>query len=315
MTIAEERQQEIIGKATEAALADLQTKMEACSSEEEMLALIGSKPGEFDLEQEDLFAIRMAFKQLGAMFSSGALLILDKDQIDALGARAKAPNLIVVERTAERVLTDIFERGNSEFVGKYFAQPGRVENIELDRHSIEARHYEDGSMVIQSQSHSKANIAIRIDMLSRVSKLSEALSETETAELRKAMDGAIAAFANNPDITARAKALIPDLMEAELLTIFRGITAASGAPVSLPLADGSALIRMMDKHAKDGAWHEGVSVSVDGAPCATPAALHHAMGLHPATTLDDALARMRKAKSTQAPDATPNAAPVKRPRR
>jgi hypothetical protein len=311
---------QFVQSAAEASMALLSAQLDQCETPQAAAALLGVDPKHFDAADEasqDIMGLTIAFRQIGSMITAGSTLELDSDQVDSLGANAKPAVDIVVRREPERVLTDFYEHGNPAFVSTFFSTPGTAESVEPDAQSIQLRFFDDGSMLGRIQSQSKPNLALRMSLLDKAKTIQEALSPKEAGDLLDALKGASAEMVQDSNLSPKAIALVPQLVNDQALELVRALSLASGSSVCVPLSNHEALLKMIGKHAQeDGlAWKSGVFIEVDGKACANVAEFKSCLSMVAPTPLEDALARLRHARSAAETPKTPACPTRSKPRK
>lgn len=307
----------LVQSAAEANVALLSARLESCDSPAAAAKLLGIDEASLDEDDDTtqaVLALTVAFRQIGSLIVSGSTLSLDPSQIEEMGANARPSVNILVSRDPERVLTDFYEHGNPEAVGRFFSRPGTAESVEADAQTIRLHYYPDGSMLAQIQSLSKPNLDLRLAMLDTARTVEEAMSAKESSELLGVLTSAADQIAKDSELPQKAADMLPALINEQALALVRALAQAAAHSVCAPIADNDALMKMLNRHAElDGlTWKSGIGVKADGMDCATPADFKSALGMIAPASLGGALERLRLARAPQSNPEAPK--PPKRSR-
>lgn len=294
-TLAETRHGELVEAVGTRQVAEFSARLEACASNKEIAELLGLDPGKFESEGEDVAAARVLMAQLGPMLISVLALGAEESAIAKMGADARPPTLIVVSRSAELVLRELYEDREADFVGAILAEPGAVESIEKESSRVELRHFDDGSMLALMRADSEANTRLRRVLCERAATTAQALGKEAAENLDKAIVEITAKIA---ELSSTARERMPQLSRDMGLSLARSIVAATSGGAAVPVSHPRGLRKLLARHAdSEGRWKPGAEVSVDGEPMDDLAAVLTSLGAPPPITLDQALARQARAST------------------
>lgn len=211
---------------------------------------------------------------------------------------------VEIRRSPEKVLEEIFERGDKDFIGRFFAATGRVESIQAETQRLACHQFDDGSILARVASRDGSNDLLRNALLDSAARAQDFMPIDEIKNIKDPLVQIAKSMIDRQTPKAVTEQL-PSILEKQTLLACQ--TIAKAPQLLLPLPDSASFNHVFSKVSQDGAWKEGIGVKVDGIDCPAPADAFARVGISTPINLADALARMRSGKAQQ--EAATRAAP------
>lgn len=271
---------------------DFQDKLESLPDESAAFALLGLSRDKMDDPVEiELMQARLLLQQTSLILTNTLALNISDDDMEAIGADAKAPTIISIERTPERILSDLYDNSEPKYIGSILARPGAVESIQGETRHIVCHHFDDGSMIARIANRSGLNDDLLNSVIDGATSASQILKADKAKNLEEPIQKIIESF-EKEDFSAAARAQFPALVSKTVLGIAQ--TISKMPQIVMPVAETKDLMELIRKSAHEEKWKEGVTVTVDGQSCKTPADVERIFGVDKPITLEEAMARLRK---------------------
>lgn len=207
-------------------------------------------------------------------------------------ASAKA---VVISRDSQNVLDGLLRSTDPALLSSAMAASGGAESIVAESFSESVHFFEDGSgFVERSVDRPAANRAIEEAIWAgavapeQFELRGEAkVTMTEFEEFGEHFKLMVASVSTSPALTKQ----LMDLWQVERTRM--AVFLSANRRSSEPFESAREYVESLAEHVVDGDWSQGLSVSVDGKPCATPDNLLHALGGPVPPGLEEAVAKLR----------------------
>lgn len=300
-TLASAYLQKIAAPETARISGELTAQLDNEDTAFKLLASFGvTDPSALDNPDEAaLFGLQIALRQVGGILKTTVGVQVSEQQLLDLGANPATTLEVRVKRDAELILGHTHDRVKPEIFNAAFSKAGAVEALRDTEERISIHPLADGSAIARI-TRDRGNDALTHTLFALASKPEDVVGVEEAGKLSAQLHAVVEAIAQEHEGLSqpRYKARIETAVNSAVMDLFKALMAVENTVIGVdsPLE----MISSLAKDQANGAWKPGFSVTVNGAPCATPEALNQALGAAPPVSMNDALSRLRASRAEPA---------------